>query len=312
MLRAYGLPRVIYIPNPMTELFEIIENSPTIIRTGPRVPARLLWVGCFDEVTKQISELPLILREMVKYLPEVHLDIVGPDNLHAQADLVQVFAEYGLTSQVTFHGPQSAQELADFYRQSDLFIFTSISEASPSVLWEACAYGLPVVMYELPWLPMAQNNLGCLQVPQRDREAFCQSAVKLFRDSKAYALSSQAMLAKFEQLKQTDITQPLLDLVNNRVSELVFSEAEQAEYGEIMARFIIYNSARNSRVERQRLQHYNIDQGIHFQRQADTIKVLIYSQADTELEKLRYQSQYKLLRALRSKAELIKRAVMGK
>jgi glycosyltransferase involved in cell wall biosynthesis len=310
MLRSFGLSRVLYIHNLISADLEVIKTTPAIIRTTPNIPARLLWVGRLDEVTKQISELPLILNEIVQTFPEIHLDIVGLDTFRVQTDLSLEFDKYGLRSKVTFHGFKFAQELVELYRKSDLLISTSISEANPNALWEACAYGMPIVMYELPWLQVTQNNLGCVQVPQRDREAFSRSVVKLLRDPKAYVASSQAMSAKFEQLEQTDITKTLLDLVRNRVIELVFTDAEQAEYAEIMARFIIYNSARNSRVTTKLLQQANIDQDVVFHQQADTIKVFIFNNADIELEKLRYQSQYKLLRALRAKAERIKRAIV--
>jgi hypothetical protein len=167
-------------------------------------------------------------------------------------------------------------------------------------------------MYELPWLPIAQNNLGCIQVPQRDYEAFSQRVVQLVRDSAAYAASSQAALAKVEQLKQTDITQMLLDLVHGQISAPAFTTQERTEYAKIIARFIFYNTSRISDIKLQRQRQFDAEHISILSNQARAIEGLIYSMGNVELDKLCLQRQFSQLRKLRSRLGRIKRKILAK
>jgi hypothetical protein len=305
--KAYGISGAVCIPNPV-----IMKPTRAKPRSAVARNPRLLWVGRLDDMTKQISELPLILEALVKVLPNLHLDIVGPKGPFTPENFESKFYRRGLESNVTFHGPKTPLELPEYYRKSDLFIFTSITEGSPNVLLEASAYGLPIVMYELPWLPIAQNNLGCIQVPQRDYEAFSQSVVKLVRDSVAYTASSQAALAKVEQLKQTDITQMLLDLVHGQISAPAFTAKERTDYAKIIARFIFYNTSRISDIKLQRQRQFDAKHISILGNQAQAIEGLIYSMGNVELDKLRLQRQFSPLRKLRSRLGRIKREILAK
>jgi hypothetical protein len=276
-----------------------------------RIP-RLLWVGRLDGTVKQISELPLILQEIVKTLPSVHLDIVGPESALTPKNFQDQFYQRGLMQNVTFHGSKTPQELAKLYKKADLYIFTSISEGDPNVLLEASAYGLPIVMYEMPWLRVAQNNSGCIQVPQRDRKAFSRSVVKLLNDPAAYAASSQAALEKVEELKRIDVPQMLLDLVHNRIVSPTFSVQEQAEYAEIMARFISYNAIRNSQAKTKEKRELDVDLTWLLKREADAVKALIISAGDSELKQLSLNRQFRVLRKVRSRLGRIKRKLVSK
>jgi hypothetical protein len=236
---------------------------------------------------------------------------VGPKGPYTPENFEDAFYQRGLESNVTFHGPKTPSELPEYYRNSDLFIFTSITEGSPNVLLEASAYGLPIVMYELPWLPIAQNNLGCVQVPQRDYEAFSHKVVKLVRDSAAYTASSQAALAKVEQLKQTEITQMLLDLVHGLIAAPTFTAQERTVYAKIIARFIFYNTSRILDIKSQRQRQLESKQISMLNNQAQAIEGLIYTMGDVELDKLSLQRQFSQLRKLRSRLGRIKRKILA-
>jgi glycosyltransferase involved in cell wall biosynthesis len=304
--KASGISNAICIPNPVIMKPVRAQYRQSI----SRIP-RLLWIGRLDDSVKRISELPLILQEIVKTLPSVHLDIVGPETASTPNNFQVQFYSRGLKQNVTFHGSKTAQELAEFYWNADLFIFTSITEGSPNVLLEASAYGLPIVMYELPWLPIVQNNLGCIQVPQSDRKAFSRSIVKLLNAPAAYAASSQAALGKVEELKRIDVPQMLLDLVHNRIAPPIFSVQEQAEYAEIMARFMGYNAIRNSEAKAKSKRELDVDLTWLLSREADAAKALIISKGDLELDKLRLERQFGILRKVRSGLGRIKRKIVS-
>jgi glycosyltransferase involved in cell wall biosynthesis len=51
-----------------------------------------------------------------------------------------------LTEQVRFHGKVERSRVDDFYRAADIFVFPSYREPGGSVVTEAMAYGLPLIV----------------------------------------------------------------------------------------------------------------------------------------------------------------------
>jgi hypothetical protein len=56
--------------------------------------------------------------------------------------------------------------MSRFYRSADAFLLTSQREGWSLALGEALDFGLPCVLYELPYLVLTQNNEGVVSVPQ--------------------------------------------------------------------------------------------------------------------------------------------------
>jgi glycosyltransferase involved in cell wall biosynthesis len=71
------------------------------------------------------------------------LDIVGEGPERASYEALS--NELGLSDQVTFHGQLSKSSLAEFMRQSDLFVLPSHTETFSVATAEALATGLPVL-----------------------------------------------------------------------------------------------------------------------------------------------------------------------
>jgi glycosyltransferase involved in cell wall biosynthesis len=70
-----------------------------------------------------------------------HYDIVG-DGEEAP-ELRRIAEEAGITGAVTFHGRRA--DVAEFYRQADIFLFPSLADNAHLVVMEAMSWGLPVI-----------------------------------------------------------------------------------------------------------------------------------------------------------------------
>lgn len=107
-------------------------------RTGP---VRLLHVGRIIR-TKGLLD---VIRAMdrLRDLPVV-LDILGEgaDRTACEAAVHKL----GLTDRVTFHGGVTRSEVDAFYTRADIFVFPSYREPGGSVVLEAMAHGLPLVV----------------------------------------------------------------------------------------------------------------------------------------------------------------------
>jgi colanic acid/amylovoran biosynthesis glycosyltransferase len=107
--------------------------------------------------------------------PALHYDIVGDGPL--RESLQALTAELGLAGNVTFHGAQSGEVIANLLTQAHLFLLTSVNiegdqEGQGLVLQEAQACGLPVVATEHGAFPegLVDGKSGFL-VPERDVDA---------------------------------------------------------------------------------------------------------------------------------------------
>lgn len=105
----------------------------------------VIWAGKFD-FRKQ---LPLALRAIAHAdNPHVVLDVYGGEtNTHLEV-AKQMAAELGISEKVVWHGKQSIEVVMQAMRRSHLFLFTSVSEETSTVILEAVSNHLPVLCFD--------------------------------------------------------------------------------------------------------------------------------------------------------------------
>ena len=127
--------------------FEIMSEialhqvRPPIARPEAAGPIRLLHVGRTIR-TKG-------LRDAIRALDHVRdlnvvLDVVGEGNDRAACEALTF--DLGLTDKVYFHGAVPRSVVDDFYMRADIFVFPSYREPGGTVVLEAMAFGLPLVV----------------------------------------------------------------------------------------------------------------------------------------------------------------------
>jgi glycosyltransferase involved in cell wall biosynthesis len=103
---------------------------------------RLLYVGNLIRgkgVHILLEAFPSVLRDH----PHAKLSIVGSGPL--EPELKQLAYRLGLTSHVVFLGRRRHDEIPALMHATDLFVFPSLSEATPRAVLEAMAMAVPVV-----------------------------------------------------------------------------------------------------------------------------------------------------------------------
>lgn len=108
----------------------------------------------------------------------------------------------GLASQVSFVGFQ--QEMEPIYLQADILLCTTKYEGFPLAILEAQAAGLPVVMYELPYLTLVEGRPGILAVEQGAQDDAADAITRLFKDDILYACLPQKGMANAEKIAPID------------------------------------------------------------------------------------------------------------
>jgi len=152
-----------------------LEDFPFRERTlQPGETVRLLTIARLVPIKGHEYALRAIALLKSRF-PALHYDIVGDGPL--RESLQALTGELGLAGNVTFHGAQSGEVIANLLTQAHLFLLTSVNiegdqEGQGLVLQEAQACGLPVVATEHGAFPegLVDGKSGFL-VPERDTEA---------------------------------------------------------------------------------------------------------------------------------------------
>ena len=157
----------------------------------------ILWLGRLSD-EKSPFDVPRIMKEVIESVPDAKLHIVGSSKISGYEDALQNYInDMGLGESITLHGFH--KDVQPFYQSADVFLMTSEYEGFPLTLQEALVAGLPVVMYELPFLELVKENPGILSVPQHNTKEAARKIIDLLLDDRkrqATGASSRAFIEK--------------------------------------------------------------------------------------------------------------------
>ncbi len=154
----------------------------------PRIPLamnvnsrRILMAGRISSEKYPLEALD-IFAKACNVLDDVVLDIVGDGDPELLKEMKDYVIENGIENKVVFHGAKIGKELEEFYRHAACILFTSKMEGYPMMMLEAKAYGLPIVMYELPYLTLVEDGKGVMSAPIDHKEQMANNLIKLMND----------------------------------------------------------------------------------------------------------------------------------
>ncbi|OIU88545.1 hypothetical protein BFN01_04480 [Microbacterium sp. AR7-10] len=237
--KLLGIENVACLPNPASPLAEELPRGGQP-RPAPTGPIQIVWWGRLEQSVKQVTEVLEIGSILADLGVDFRINIIGPDGKDLSADKLNKLAtSLGIEENVVTRGPLHHDDLLQAIEQSHVYVSTSVIEGYPLALVEAQSLGLPVVMYELPWLATAQGNEGMISVPQGDRRAAALALAALARDNDHYTTRSQGSLAAAEAAVTHDFPRLYSELVSGRLSEAHMPDPEIAD-----ARLIVAQSVR--------------------------------------------------------------------
>lgn len=195
-----GMPRVSYLPNPPSAhlLKAGVASQPKLPPVRRRV--ELVWWGRLQQRTKRVVELIDVAEHLNRLGIDFRLRIIGPDWRDMTAARLTARAKgRGLSRRVEAVGPLTGDALTAAIDSSDLFLNTSIIEGYPLTIPEAQSRGLPVAMYDLPWLTVTKDNDGVSTTGWGDAEGLARSIAGIVAEPDVYTRMSAASLAAAER-----------------------------------------------------------------------------------------------------------------
>lgn len=153
----------------------LIKNDETsIVKTFSKDSFKVLWVGRFM-YTKQLEIALRVMGELTD-LRNIEFHIVGKGFTEAETQAMKDKAvEYGADKICHWHGQIPNIEVHKLMQESDIFFFTSIFEATSTVILEAIQNGLPIVCFDrCGFGPIVDETIG-MKIP-------CKSPKQAVRD----------------------------------------------------------------------------------------------------------------------------------
>lgn len=143
----------------------------------------------------------LLVEAIGRLQVPAYLDLVGAEGGAAYAHRVRIAIErFGLRHRVRVHGPLSGSDLAERYRNADVFVLPSLEEGYGTVVSEALNAGLPVVAFTLgPLLDVVTPESGTL-VPLGDVEALATAMERFAGDPELRKRAGEAARRRAETL----------------------------------------------------------------------------------------------------------------
>lgn len=171
--RALGC-KVCYIPNPID--MQLMYKEIAALQSK-----NILWIGRISQ-EKRPEDAINIFELIIKKEPDADLYIVGDGSKVKLERMRQICKTKGLSNQVHFCGFQKIVE--KYYLEAALMLMTSEFEGYCFTLLESKAYGLPCIMYDLPYLSLTKDKKGILTAPIGDIEKMAGHAIKVLGDTK--------------------------------------------------------------------------------------------------------------------------------
>ena len=195
---ATGLQSVVYMPNLLTFDFK----TSMLLNPPKRPTGSFLCVGRICERKQQdnVIEAFARYRESEQEPRTSRLTLLGRFNdSQIEQKIRTQIEQLGLSKVVSI--PGEVADVDPYYRRADILLVASRMEGAPMVINEAKAKGLPVIMFDLPYVEGTRPGNGVVTVPMNDIESMAREMKNCITDKEKYKKLSQegrSSLKKYE------------------------------------------------------------------------------------------------------------------
>jgi len=181
--------------NPLT--FEL-SKTPVAKRNSQNI----LFLCRLQEESKRPNDAIDIMKLVLQRVPDAKLYVVGSGEKHTEDKMNMRIEKLGLADSIFMCGFH--REVEEYYKKCSLFLSCSSHEGAPMTLCESLSYGVPIVMYNLPYLVIS-GNPGVTSVPQCNFETAADAICELLLNNDKLIAAGNAGRQALEELYRTDI-----------------------------------------------------------------------------------------------------------
>lgn len=170
---AIGMKRVYYIPNPVT--FNIND-----CRISKLENKTVLILSRFDLKHKRLISILEAFSKVLKIIPEARLLIVGTGGEYENDIVFNKIKELCIADSCDLTGFQ--KNVIPYILKSSVHVMASKFEGFPMALGEVRTYGVPTIMFDLPYLEMTKDGRGVIKVENGNTDALADAMINILND----------------------------------------------------------------------------------------------------------------------------------
>ena len=195
-----------YIPNPVQFSAENVDYS--------KNDGYILWLGRLDVRQKNYREALDIMKKLVAERPQAKMVILGSEQTPGSEAYIKRFIKTNkLESNIEWH--PHTMDVKSFYKKAKIHLVTSSYESFPMMIIESKSFGIPLVIYDLPYLELLKDGKGYISVPQGDQDSAVDALKKMFDDDVLCEKMSSDALDSINRFKEYDLPAKWSSLLNS-------------------------------------------------------------------------------------------------
>ena len=192
-------------------------------------PLRVVWCGNFGAG----KALPLALMAVQRAAKEIplQLHIVGSGECEEEWKSLALRLE--IVSLCHWYGSLSHERSMEIISQSDVLLFTSLKEATATVVMEALGFGVPVICHDLCGFGMVIDEICGIKIlvtsPRLSSDRFAEALMRLARNPELLQSLSQGALQRAGEITWPNQTKIMLDCYQQAIQ--IHSEKTSLKVG---------------------------------------------------------------------------------
>lgn len=173
---------------------------------------RILWLARISN-----EKRPLEIVRIMDYVARVHPDavcnIVGDGDEKTIKELKKEISDRNLESHINLLG--YSKDVSLHYSTASVFVMTSMYEGFGLTLTESASFGLPTVIYDLPWLEYFNIFEGWERVDQLNAKAAADKICELLSDEEKWLKASRSLKNSFQSYQDIDVLKCWEDILRD-------------------------------------------------------------------------------------------------
>ena len=158
---------------------------------------KVLWIARISDEKRPLDAARIMANIARKVTDAEFYMVGGGDDANLAEKLEKQIEDDGMRDRIRLVG--FCGDVAPYYEQCDLMLMTSRVEGYSMTLRESAAFGMPTVMYDLPYLFLRETDAGVRRVRQRDTAAAADAIVELMRNDLLFSSLSQCALWRAQE-----------------------------------------------------------------------------------------------------------------
>ncbi len=200
------------------QVTNLVHFAATEIKPPKKMPKKdidIIWVGRFHK-QKGVLDLPKIISEVSKFIPDVKAIIVGGGSEKILRELKQDISDLRIEKNINLTGVVTGDEKNQLICKAKIFVMPSYFESHSIVMLETLILGTPMVAYDLPCHKPYRNGIDV--VPMFDKKVFADHIVKLLANKREYDNLQQRMHKKAKKYSWESTASEFYNSITDRVA----------------------------------------------------------------------------------------------